>query len=143
MTATLIPDIAELIPHQAPMMLVDSITAWDEHHIICQATSHVERDNPLRDDGRLSVFAGVEYAAQALAAHARLREPDLPPKRGMIATASKLTPCCQWLDEHTGALTIRVELLASNLTSSMCQFHITCGATDVLSGQLTALTAEP
>ena len=142
MTATIAPNIADLIPHQAPMVLLDSIIRWDDGYILCRALSHVQADNPLRDAGELSVFAGVEYAAQAMAAHASLRTDGQPAQRGMIATASRLTPACQWLDEYPAPLSVRVELLASNTTSSMCQFQITSGTSQLLSGQLTALSSQ-
>lgn len=142
MTAVPAPDIASLIPHDAPMVLLDSITHWDEGYILCRALSHTRADNPLRDAGRLSIFAGVEYAAQAMAAHASLRSTGEPAQRGIIATASKLAPKCQWLDEYSEPLWVRVQLLASTANSSMCQFQITSGATELLSGQLTALNHE-
>ncbi|WP_041524079.1 hypothetical protein [Gilvimarinus agarilyticus] len=139
---TLAPDIADLIPHQAPMVLLDSITHWDDGYILCRALSHTREDNPLRDDGKLSIFAGVEYAAQAMAAHASLRNTGKPARRGVIATASKLSSACQWLDEYSEPLLVRVQLLASNANSSLCQFEITCGANELLRGQLTALSHE-
>jgi predicted hotdog family 3-hydroxylacyl-ACP dehydratase len=62
-------DIAPLVPHTGAMVLLEEIVAHDERHIRCRARSHRDPANPLARDGTLPVFAGIEYAAQAMAAH--------------------------------------------------------------------------
>lgn len=66
------PSIQALIRHSGAMCLLDGIRAWDATRITCFATSHNRPDNPLRHGSRLSAQAGLEYAAQAMAAHAAL-----------------------------------------------------------------------
>ena len=65
--------IAALLPHDGAMVLLDEATAWDEARIACSARSHRDRSNPLRREGKLSSLCGVEYAAQAMALHGKLR----------------------------------------------------------------------
>lgn len=67
--------IAQHIPHQGRMCLLDQVDAWDEQHVQCRASSHRAADNPLRADGRLGAACGIEYAAQAMAVHGALRAP--------------------------------------------------------------------
>ena len=64
--------IAAMIPHAGNMCLLDTVTSWDENQIVCQANSHRDLQNPLRTAGNLSILAGIEYAAQAMAVHGRL-----------------------------------------------------------------------
>ena len=60
------------LPHQGSMCLLDAATAWDAQHIRCTASSHRHADNPLRAHDRLGTACGIEYAAQAMAAHGAL-----------------------------------------------------------------------
>ena len=138
-----VPAIADLLPHRPPMVLLDAIIHWDEQRIHCQSQSHLQPDNPLRQAGVLSVFAGVEYAAQAMAAHARLlmaRAPDAEPRKGFIAVASKLAAQVDRLDSVTAALSIEAEMLAHNADSSLYAFTLSAAGQTLLTGQLTAVT---
>lgn len=54
------------------MCLLDAVESWDEKTIACRASTHREERNPLRARGRLTVSAGLEYAAQAIGAHVGL-----------------------------------------------------------------------
>ena len=60
------------IPHQGSMCLLDEVMEWDAQHIRCRSSTHRLPDHPLRSDGRLSAACGIEYAAQAMAAHGAL-----------------------------------------------------------------------
>lgn len=85
------PPIQPLIPHSGAMCLLDGIRSWDADRITCFATSHARPDNPLRHGSRLSAQAGVEYAAQAMAAHAALTRQEEPgPRLGFLAVVSHL-----------------------------------------------------
>ena len=61
--------ITQLLPHGGAMVLLDEVVSHDEHRIACRARSHRDPANPLTHEGILPVWAGVEYAAQAMAAH--------------------------------------------------------------------------
>lgn len=143
------PAIADLLPHGPPMVLVDTILRWDEQSIHCQSQSHLQPGNPLREAGVLSVFSGVEYAAQAMAAHARLlmaAVDDARPRKGFIAVASKLAAQVDTLDSVSAPLSIEAEMLAHNADSSLYAFALSAAGQPLLTGQLTAVTindAEP
>lgn len=143
-TEAMTQTIETLIPHAGPMVLVDSITHWDPQHIRCEARSHLEANNPLRQAGELSVYAGVEYAAQAMAAHARLvaeKPAGETPRRGFIAVASKLKASVGTLDEIVASLIIEAQVVAQTSDSSLYEFTLYAADTPLLSGQLTAVLA--
>ncbi len=48
------------VPHQGPMCLLDRVIEWDEQHIVCEAVSHRDPRNPLRDAGRLGAAESVK-----------------------------------------------------------------------------------
>lgn len=78
-----------LIPHQGPMMLLDCVESWDDTKIVCSATSHLDTNNPLRVNGRLSYIHVIEYGAQAAAIHLAINTIDTEkPMSGY----DKLTP---------------------------------------------------
>lgn len=139
--ATLYPSIEQLLPHSPPMVLLDSIIEHSASHIICEAPAPDAPDHPLRINGELSVFSGVEYAAQAMAAHAHLCAPfHETPKAGFLVTASKLEAGAERLDAHSERLTIRVNIETQSHSSSRCHFTIEAQHNFLLSGQLTATT---
>jgi predicted hotdog family 3-hydroxylacyl-ACP dehydratase len=127
------------------MVLLDSITAYDQAHITCTAVSHLAHDNPLRVSGRLSVYAGIEYAAQAMAAHTRLLSAESPataPRRGVLAVASKVKAYTHWLDDVAGPLTIKSAIVAQTSDSSLCRFSVSRNTQVLLQGQLTVTLTD-
>ena len=144
-------DPASLLPHAHPMVLLDSIVRWNSDAIVCSSRSHLAADNPLRVGGHLSVFAGVEYAAQAMAAHSRLlADDDAPPRKGFLAVASKVTALAQSrdqnltqsLDQWPQTLTIEAWVMAQTRDSSMYQFRLSVEDKPLLEGQLTAVLSS-
>jgi len=72
-------DPAEWLPQAGAMVLLDEVQYRDEARIECRATSHRRADHPLAQGGHLPVWAGIEYAAQAVALHRALG--DAAPRR--------------------------------------------------------------
>lgn len=132
--------LAVLLPHCGNMVLLDSVERASESDILCRANSHWSAQNPLRvDDGRLSVFAGVEYAAQAMALHNALCAASVSDKgvrEGVVAVASKLVPHVDRLDALKGWLNIKVSCLDGTGDSSLYEFDIYCDERPVLNGRL-------
>lgn len=137
-------DIESLLPHAAPMVLLDAVEDWDSLTIRCSAQSHLAVDNPLRQSGILSVYAGVEYAAQAQAIHARLTANaggDETPRKGFVAVASKLEAGVRDLDEIAAPLQIELMQLAANDQSSLYHFSLSAAGQQLLQGELLAVLA--
>ena len=57
------------LPHRGAMCLLDGVLEYDGRRIVCRASSHSDPANPLRVGDRLPAACGVEYGAQAMAAH--------------------------------------------------------------------------
>lgn len=69
--ATLTPmawPVAELLPHGAPMILLDRVLAGDADRLVAEAD--LQEPNLFMNDGRIGAWVGIEYMAQAIAAWA-------------------------------------------------------------------------
>lgn len=66
------PDIADLVPHEPPMRLVERVVDWQGGSL--EAVARVRDTSPFVEDGRLEPMALVEYMAQAAAALAGLQD---------------------------------------------------------------------
>ena len=137
-------DISQLIPHRGAMCLLDSIETWDDHHIVCRATSHRRPDNPLRDDSGLRALCGIEYGAQAIAAHAALLGGpqwavalmrDCWPPRGMSPRRCPIWTMC------AGALTIRANLVLTHEKGSIYDVMVTGDGRTLLTGRLSVMVS--
>ncbi|OZA11509.1 MAG: 3-hydroxylacyl-ACP dehydratase, partial [Hydrogenophilales bacterium 17-62-8] len=98
------------LPHQGSMCLLDRVDSWDTQHIQCSASSHRAPDNPLRAHGRLGAACGIEYAAQAMAAHgALLAAADSAPRVGYLASVRAVELKVTRLDDIAADLRIEAE----------------------------------
>jgi predicted hotdog family 3-hydroxylacyl-ACP dehydratase len=70
MTVTIatLPDIRSLVPHSGPMVLLDRLIAVDEETLCAEVV--IENDTLFCDGREVGAWIGVEYMAQAIAAHA-------------------------------------------------------------------------
>lgn len=132
---------AQLLPHAGAMCLLEAVTACDNNAIQCTANSHQSRDNPLRENDRLPIVAGIEYAAQAIAIHGTLgakagREPgfDTTPRRGYLATLKQVEWTHARLDTVDTALIVEAEQLESIDGASSYCFSVRSASTVLLSG---------
>ncbi|CEO41502.1 3-hydroxydecanoyl-ACP dehydratase [Photobacterium kishitanii] len=67
---TKIPPLAQLLPHDAPMILIDELISVDVENVHCQVT--IRSDNLFFDNHSQSVagYVGIELMAQTIAAWA-------------------------------------------------------------------------
>lgn len=63
-----LPDIRTLVPHAGAMVLLDSLVSVDADNL-CAAVAITEQTMFCRD-GEVGAWVGIEYMAQAIAAHA-------------------------------------------------------------------------
>ncbi|MGV8990316.1 MAG: 3-hydroxylacyl-ACP dehydratase [Thiobacillus sp.] len=132
------------IPHQGSMCLLDVVTNWDGQHIRCTASSHRLADNPLRAHDRLGVACGIEYAAQAMAAHgALLAASDSSPGAGYLASVRSVECRVTRLDDVLTDLEIEAERLSGNDNLILYGFRVSAAGRDLLTGRATVvLNAE-
>ncbi len=133
--------IAQRIPHQGNMCLLDEVAHWDAQHISCRASSHHAPDNPLRAQGRLGAACGVEYAAQAMAVHGALMGEMLaaggtaPPRAGYLASVRSVSLLVSRLDTEAGPLTVSAERLTGDDNTALYSFTLQAGAKVLLHGR--------
>jgi predicted hotdog family 3-hydroxylacyl-ACP dehydratase len=118
------------------MCLLDHIDAWDSQHIRCTATSHRALDNPLRAHGRLGAACGIEYAAQAMAAHGGLLAPaDTSPRTGYLASVRGVELHVARLDDIAADLCVAAERLSGEDNIILYGFSVSTGKRLLLSGR--------
>jgi predicted hotdog family 3-hydroxylacyl-ACP dehydratase len=62
------PDIRSLVPHAGPMVLLDRVLAVDAETLCAEVT--ITADSLFFDGQGVGAWVGLEYMAQAIAAHA-------------------------------------------------------------------------
>jgi len=130
-------DIARLLPHSGSMVLLDAVLEHDASTIHCLAHSHHAADNPLRLDGRLPAWCGMEYATQAMALHQGLCASDgTPPARGLLAVARDMVLTTADLDSLPGGLHIHAEKIIAEGGRSLYRFHLASQGKTLLSGRV-------
>ncbi len=128
--------IAARIPHQGSMCLLDKVVEWSPERIRCASSSHRAADNPLRDNGRLGVACGIEYAAQAMAVHgALLAGADGAPRQGFLASARGVEFKVDRLDDVAADLDIAAERLSGDGNNVLYGFEVRGDGKLLLSGR--------
>ena len=124
------------LPHQGSMCLLDAVTAWDARRIRCTASSHRDAGNPLRAHDRLGAACGIEYAAQAMAAHgALLAAADAAPRAGYLASVRGVALQAARLDNIAADLDVEAERLSGDDTTILYGFRVSAAGRELLSGR--------
>jgi predicted hotdog family 3-hydroxylacyl-ACP dehydratase len=86
-----LPAIAEMVPHSAPMILLDEILGFDGMHICCRTT--IRKDSMFVEADRVRGVVALEYMAQAVAAFAGMqgRAGGAPPRVGYVLGTREMT----------------------------------------------------
>ena len=66
------PEVAQLLPHEPPMLLVDELIAWDGVEAVVSA--RVRAGQPFAVDGEIPATVCLEYMAQAIGCAAGMSE---------------------------------------------------------------------
>lgn len=128
--------IAAHIPHQGAMCLLDGVLEWDTQRIVCLASSHHDRENPLRSHGRLHAACGIEYAAQAMAVHGALCSAETGrPRAGFLASVRGVEFSVDRLDDIASPLTIAAERLGGDGSSELYGFVLSSNGRRLLDGR--------
>jgi predicted hotdog family 3-hydroxylacyl-ACP dehydratase len=130
--------IAQLIPHQGAMSLLDRVATWDGTIIIALSASHHAADHPLRSNGRLRAVHLCEYGAQAAALHGGLvaRAAGAVAEPGYLVSLRDVALMREYLDDLHGELQIRAELLLQDSGSWQYQFAAAHAGVTLASGRL-------
>jgi predicted hotdog family 3-hydroxylacyl-ACP dehydratase len=136
--------VANLIPHQGAMCLLDSIDNWDARSIVCSATSHWRPDHPLKGSSGLHAVCAIEYGAQAVAAHARLlagTDPG-PHRLGFLASVRDVVMSGLRLDDLDDPLTVRAERILSQDDGHIYEVTVTAGPNPILTGRIMVMASS-
>ena len=134
--------LAGLIPHCGAMCLLDEVVRMDQESITCRAISHRNPDHPLREDGMLLAVSGIEYAAQAMAAHGALLE-SRGSRPGMLAAVRDVVLSVERLDDIVDDLEVTARRLIGDSDRLLYEFEVRTGARELLRGRaVVVLKAE-
>lgn len=115
--------IEDVLPHKAPMILIDKLVSFDENNGWC--TQQITKDSLLYNDALQGVpsYVGIEYMAQSIAAYANANEliNKRPVKIGFLVSTRKFN-CKETVFGLGLALTIHVEKLFQD-DSGLTAFH--------------------
>ena len=129
--------LCRLIPHQGTMCLLDTVEQWDETSILCTTASHREATNPLRRDNQLEAICGLEYAAQAMAAHVGLLQQGKERRLavGYLGAVKNLRIRATRLDDVKGDLTVQATRLVGEVGSFIYAFRLSAERQELLDGR--------
>jgi predicted hotdog family 3-hydroxylacyl-ACP dehydratase len=133
--------IAELVPHQGTMCLLDEVTGWSNATISCRTRSHLSPDNPLRRHNRLNGICGIEYGLQAAALHGALIGGGPQPAGYLAALRSVEILAARLDDPSLGVLDVAAQLELREASGLIYCFHIrSAGGAVLLTGRATIIT---
>lgn len=122
------------LPHQGAMNLLDRIVAWDATSIRACATSHRADANPLRRGGVLPIAAGIEYGAQAAAAHGALVGMG---GAGLLASVRSVRFHAARLDDRQAELDVVAEQLGGGDAGVLYRFALFATGQPLVEGRVT------
>ena len=145
--------IEQNIPHHGRMCLLDEVMEWDAQHIRCCSGTHRLPNHPLRSNGRLGIACGIEYAAQAMAAHGALaggtvaggvvagdtRASKTRPAAGFLAGLRDVRLHVLRLDDIQTDLICDAVLVAGDRSTALYEFALWSEAQRLLSGRATVV----
>ena len=127
--------LAGHLPHRGTMSLLDEITAWDAATVRAVARGHRSPDHPLRRAGMLPIAAGIEYGAQAAAAHGALAA-GRPAAAGMLASVRSVVFHADRLDDVAGNLEVVAEQVGAGPGGVVYRFGIFAAGRALVEGRV-------
>ena len=133
--------IAQNIPHQGRMCLLDEVIDWDAEHIRCRSATHRQPEHPLRSQGRLGICCGIEYAAQSMAIHGALRAGTAykRPEAGLLAALRDVRLYVSRLDDIDADLLCEAVLIAGDAGGALYEFALRSESQLLVTGRATAV----
>jgi predicted hotdog family 3-hydroxylacyl-ACP dehydratase len=127
--------LASSLPHRGSMNLLEEIVSWDAQGLRARATSHRDAGNPLRRGGELPIACGIEYGAQAVAAHGALLAEGAA-GAGFLASARSVSFHATRLDDLPGDLDVVVEQLGGGRGGLLYRFSVASAGRELLAGRV-------
>ena len=129
------------LPHQGRMNLLEAIVAWDATSVRALGRGHRAPDHPLRRAGELPIACGIEYAAQAAAAHGALVS-EHTSSAGFLASVRSVAFHARRLDDVPGDLEVVAEQIGGGAGGVLYRFQVASGGRALVEGRLTVVFAR-
>ncbi len=129
------------LPHQGGMCLLDEIVSWDETRVRAMTRRHRAADHPLRARGELPAVCGIEYGAQAAAAHGALCAAR-PSGAGFLAGVRSVRLNARRLDDIASDLEVEAEQLGASPAGVLYSFTVTGDGRVLVAGRVTVAFAR-
>jgi predicted hotdog family 3-hydroxylacyl-ACP dehydratase len=129
------------LPHQGRMSLLDEIVAFDDTTVRAISRRHRDPDHPLRVGGVLPAACGIEFGAQAAAAHGAACAAT-PSGAGFLAGVRAVKLHARRLDDIAGELSVDAEQLGAGAQGVLYSFTVSGGGRVLVAGRLTVAFAR-
>ena len=131
-----LPPITELLPHRAPMLLLDRVVAYADKALVAEYAPRADAwYADATDAGAMPGWVGIELMAQAIAAHVAMkkREAGLPPKMGALLGTRSYRMLRPTVTSFVAGQTLRIAVAenfrdASGLAAYDCRIEDSAGA---------------
>ncbi|MGZ5038666.1 MAG: 3-hydroxylacyl-ACP dehydratase [Usitatibacter sp.] len=128
--------LAAHLPHQGAMSLLDEVVAWDATTIHAVARNARDPAHPLRRAGELPATCGIEYGAQAAAAHGALAS-KRPSGAGLLASVRSVVFHARRLDDaDTGELDVTAEQIGAGESGVLYRFAVSSRERTLVEGRV-------
>ena len=124
------------LPHQGRMSLLDEIVEFDDTRVRAIARNHRDADHPLRVRNELPAVCGIEYGAQAAAAHGAACSAH-PSGAGFLAGVRGVKLNARRLDDVGGDLQIEAEQLGASPAGVLYSFSVSGDGRLLVTGRVT------
>lgn len=108
----MMPEIADLLPHASPMILLDEVLSWEEGKITTTVTISKNSKFFIAGSG-VPAHVGLEYMAQTCGAYAGLSglKNGLPVRMGFLLGTRNFSANIEWFREGDRLLISAQEVL--------------------------------
>jgi len=117
--------VSELLPHDPPMVLLDRALSYDETTLIAEV--EIRPESVLCADGGVPAWVGIEYMAQAVAAHAGFKarlDGGLPSVGYLLGTRSYRSSLSSFPVGATLRIHIRALFTETGLGAFACRIDM-------------------
>ncbi|MBL0917727.1 MAG: hydroxymyristoyl-ACP dehydratase [Hydrogenophaga sp.] len=117
--------IAQRIPHQLDMCLLDTVLEWSDDTIVCEARLGDLAAHPLRSAAGMGAVHAIEYAAQAMAVHgALIASANDAPRAGYLASVRSVQLHAHTIEARDTPLRVRAERLSGDARNVIYGFRV-------------------
>jgi predicted hotdog family 3-hydroxylacyl-ACP dehydratase len=117
--------IAQRIPHQLDMCLLDHVLDWSADAIACEARLDALATHPLRSAAGLGAVHAIEYAAKAMAVHgALIAGLNGAPRAGYLASVRSVQLHADTIEAADAPLCVRAERLSGDARNVLYGFRV-------------------